>query len=523
LGSDRYVLAIDQGTTGTRAIIFNEDGLPVANGISYREHRQIYPRPGWVEHDPLEIWNNTKKVVHEAIKNSGINPKKIVSIGITNQRETVVVWDTRTGQPLYNAIVWQDRRTADISEKLKRNYGELIHRKTGLIPDPYFSATKIMWLMNNIEGLRTRLERGEAVVGTIDSWLVWQLTHGVRDVPTLEKGGAHVTDYSNASRTMLFNIEKLEWDNELLEIMGKIPEAALPLLMPSSHKECYGHTGPEASKLIGAEIPVCSIIGDQQAALIGQAGFNKSDMKATYGTGTFILVNTGKDIVYSRRGLLTTVYYSIRPRDAYYAIEGSIFATGAAIQWLRDGLKIIEVPGEVDALAEAAKDTGGVYFVPAFTGLGAPYWDPYARGLIIGLTRATERRHIVRAVMESIAYMTRDVVEVIREESGLEITALKTDGGVSKSDFLMQFLADILGIEVLRPLVKETTSLGAAFLAGIAGGLWKNVEDVKRLWRPEKVFKPSMEPEKRDKLYSGWRAALRRALGWAREVPWAYS
>ena len=517
-----YVLAIDQGTTGTRAILFDEKANIVKHGWSYREHKQLYPRPGWVEHDPLEIWENVKAVVREAIEKSKVNPRDIVAIGVTNQRETIVIWDPRTGEPLYNAIVWQDRRTAPISDKLKKEYGNVIHERTGLIPDPYFSATKIMWLLRNKPGLRERLERGEALLGTIDSWIIWRLTRGGRSIATPEKGGSHITDYSNASRTMLFNIRTLDWDDELLEIMDRIPRVSLPEPRPSSDKECYGYVGPEAARIIGAEVPVCGDAGDQQAALFGQAGFKAGAVKATYGTGTFILMNTGNNIVYSKKGLLTTVFYSMRRGEAQYAIEGSVFATGAAIQWLRDGLKIIEVPGEVDPLAEAAKDTGGVYFVPALTGLGAPYWDPYARGLIIGITRSTERRHIVRAVLESIAYTTRDVLEIMKTESRLELGRLRVDGGVTKSEFLMQFLADILGIEVQLPVIKETTSLGAAFLAGIAAGLWKSIGEVEKLWRVEKTYMPRMPQETREKLYKGWKAAVKRALGWAREVSWAY-
>ncbi len=517
-----YVLAIDQGTTGTRALIFDESGNIVKNSWSYKEHRQIYPRPGWVEHDPIEIWENTKLVIREAIRNSGVDPREIAAIGVTNQRETIVVWDTRTGAPLYNAIVWQDRRTAPLSDKLREEYGEVIHRKTGLVPDPYFSATKIMWLLKNVPRLRERLEKGEAVLGTMDSWIIWRLTRGGKNIATGSKNGSHVTDYSNASRTMLFNIEKLDWDDDLLEIMGKVPRHSLPEPRPSIDNECYGYLGPEAREVVGAELPVCGDAGDQQAALFGQAGFMPGSVKATYGTGTFILMNTGKNIVFSKKGLLTTIFYSMSRGEAVYALEGSIFATGAAIQWLRDGLKIIEVPGEVDPLAEAAPDTGGVYFVPALVGLGAPYWDPYARGLLIGITRSTERRHVVRAVLESIAYLTRDVLDLMIKESGLRLEVLRVDGGVSKSNFLMQFLADILGVEIQRPFIKETTSLGAAFLAGLATGVWRSLDEIRAIWRAEKVFKPRMDPSTRDKLYSGWRAAVKRALGWAKEVSWAY-
>ncbi len=519
----KYVLAIDQGTTGTRAMLFTYDGLPVPGGWAYLEHRQIYPRPGWVEHDPIEIWENTKAVIKKVIEQTKIDPREIAAIGVTNQRETTVIWDPRTGKPVYNAIVWQCRRTAPLVDYLRKNHFDTIKRKTGLVPDPYFSSTKIWWLLDNVPGLREKAKKGEVVFGTIDTWIIWNLTRGNRDVMTPERGGAHVTDYSNASRTMLFDIHKLDWDDELLEIQGKIPREILPLPRPSSDREIYGYTGPEVSQLLGGvELPVCGDAGDQQAALFGQVGFDIGEVKATYGTGSFILLNTGDRPVESRHGLLTTVFYSLEKGKATYALEGSIFVTGAAIQWLRDGLKIIEVSAEVNPLAEAAEDTGGVYFVPAFVGLGAPYWDMYARGLIIGITRSTERKHIARAALESIAYLTRDVIEAMVADTGLRIPRLKVDGGAARSNFLMQFQANILGIEVWRPVVFETTSLGAAYLAGLAVGFWKSLDEVRKNWKVEKVFRPSMDPEKREKLYRGWKAAVKRALGWAKEVPWAY-
>jgi glycerol kinase len=523
LAGRSLVLAIDQGTTGTRVIVFDEDGLPVKGAWAYREHKQVFPRPGWVEHDPEEIWLNVKACIREALERGRIDPGDIASIGVTNQRETVVVWDPRTGKPVYNAIVWQDRRTARIVDWLKSEHLEAIRGKTGLVPDSYFSSTKIWWIFDNVPGVREKAEKGEVLVGTIDAWVIWNLTRGSRDVLTPERSGAHVTDYSNASRTMLFNIHRLEWDSELLELQGRIPEHVLPLPRPSSDREFYGYTGPEVSALFGGRsIPVAGDAGDQQAALFGQAGFKEGDVKATYGTGTFVLFNTGRSPVASRHGLLTTVYYSLEPGKAYYALEGSIFVSGAAIQWLRDGLKIIEVPGEVEPLAEAAGDTGGVYFVPAFTGLGAPYWDQYARGLIIGITRGTERRHIARAALEAIAYLTRDVIEAMESDTGKRIEVLRVDGGVSRSDFLLQFQADILGVTVVRPVVYETTSLGAAFLAGLATGVWKSLEELAGKWRAERVFKPKMSQRERERLYNGWKAAVKRAMGWAREVPWAY-
>jgi glycerol kinase len=504
-------------------MLFDEEGAPVERAWAYREHRQIYPRPGWVEHDPLEIWLNTKACIREVLEKTGVDPGSIAAIGVTNQRETVVVWEKETGRPVYNAIVWQDRRTAREVDYLRSNYFELIKRKTGLVPDSYFSSTKLWWLLDNVPGLRERAAKGEVLAGTVDTWLIWNLTRGSRDVLTPEMGGAHVTDYSNASRTMLFDIARLEWSADLLEVQGRIPPDFLPLPRPSSDRAFYGYTGPEVSGLFGGRsIPVAGDAGDQQAALFGQAGFREGDVKCTYGTGNFLLMNTGDRPVYSEHNLLATVYYSTEPGKAKYALEGSVFVTGAAIQWLRDGLKIIEVSAEVNPLAEAAEDTGGVYFVPAFTGLGAPYWDPYARGLIIGLTRGTERRHIARAVLESIAYLTRDVVEVMEAETGRRISELRVDGGASRSDFLMQFQADILGVRVVRPVVLETTSLGVAYLAGLAAGLWRGVDELAGKWRPGRVFEPRMDPEKRERLYKGWKEAVKRALGWAREVPWAY-
>lgn len=504
-------------------MLFTREGVPVRGGWAYFEHTQIYPKPGWVEHDPIEIWEKTKACIVEVLERTGVNPREIEAIGVTNQRETIVVWDPRTGHPLYNAIVWQDRRTVKEVEYLRRNYQKAIREKTGLIPDCYFSGTKIWWLLENMPGLREKAEGGGVIVGTIDTWIVWNLTRGSKDVLTPEIGGAHVTDYSNASRTMLFNIHKLDWDDELLEIQGRIPSHILPVPRPTVEKTSYGYTGPEVSKLMGGvSLPVTAMVGDQQAALFGQAGFEVGDVKCTYGTGNFILMNTGRQPIESKHGLLTTVYYSIEERKAEYALEGSVFVTGAAIQWLRDGLKVIKEASEVNELAEAVSDTGGVYFVPAFTGLGAPYWDPYARGMIIGITRGTNTKHLARAVLESIAYLTRDVVEIMVRETGQRIRLLKADGGASKSDFLMQFQADILGVRVVRPLVHETTALGAAYLAGLATGFWKDLDEIKANWKVEKEFVPKMDPNVRERLYVGWKAAVRRALEWAKEVPWAY-
>ena len=519
---EEFILVVDQGTTGTRAALVSRDGSII--GYAYHEHAQIYPKPSWVEHDPLEIWEKVKLTIKEVVERTKVDPRSIAAIGVTNQRETTVIWDPRNGQPAYNAIVWQDRRTSQMVDYLRQNYLDLIQERTGLIPDAYFSGTKIWWLLDNVPGLRDRAKRGEVVFGTIDTWIIWNLTRGSRDVATPERGGAHVTDYSNASRTMIFNIHRLDWDDELLEVEGKIPRDILPLPRPSSDRGIYGYTGPEVSSKLfnGVSIPVCGDAGDQQAALFGQAGFDVGEVKSTYGTGNFILMNIGDSPVKSRSGLLTTVYYSLEEGKAKYALEGSIFVTGAAVQWLRDGLKIIEVSDEVEPLAASAPDTGGVYFVPAFVGLGAPYWDQYARGLIIGITRSTERKHIARAILESIAYLTRDVLEAMVADAGIKIPRIKVDGGAAKNNFLMQFQADITGIEVWRPMTFETTSLGAGYLAGLAVGLWGGLDEIRRNWRLDRVFKPRMDPELRERLYRGWRAAVQRALGWAKEVPWAY-
>ncbi len=521
--SEKVVMSIDQGTTGSRVSLYKHDGTPYPNGWCYVEHSQAYPKPGWVEHDPVEIWLNIKHCIRNVLDKTRVKPGEIVAIGVTNQRETVVAWNPKTGRPVSNAIVWQDRRTAKLVDHLRENFLKDIVEKTGLIPDSYFSSTKIWWMLENIQGLREKALKGEVVFGTIDTWIIWNLTSGSRDVQTPEYNGAFVTDYSNASRTMLFNIHRLAWDEDLAEIQGKIPVEALALPRPSSDKDVYGWTGPEVSSLFeGLSKPVTGDAGDQQAALLGQAGFEAYDVKCTYGTGNFILMNTGENKVRSKSGLLATILYSVEPGKAVYALEGSVFITGAAIQWLRDGLKIIEVSGEVNPLAEAAEDTGGTYFIPAFTGLGAPYWDPYARGMIIGLTRGTGRRHIARAVLESIAYLTRDVVEAMSNDTGRRVEKLKADGGASRSDFLLQFQSDILNAIVIRPFVQETTSLGAAYLAGLAVGFWRSISEVEKNWRMEKEFSPRMSREVGERLYSGWKAAVKRSLGWAREVPWAY-
>lgn len=493
----RYVLALDQGTTSSRAILFDEAGVVVA--VGQQEFGQMYPRPGWVEHDANEIWSSQLAVAREALRRANARPDEVAAIGITNQRETTVLWDRRTGEPVAPAIVWQDRRTAAACDWLKANGIEaMVREKTGLVLDPYFSATKIAWLLDNIDGLRQRAERGDIAFGTVDAWLVYRLTGGRR----------HVTDYSNASRTMLFNIHRLDWDDELLRELGRIPRAMLPQVRPSS--EMYGETAPE---LFGAAIPIGGIAGDQQAALFGQACFDGGMAKNTYGTGSFLLMNTGSTPVISQHGLLTTVAWGI-DGAVEYALEGSVFVTGAAIQWLRDEVGLIGSAADSEALATSVDDTAGVYLVPAFAGLGAPHWDPYARGILVGLTRGTGRAHIVRAALESIAYQTKDIVHAMEQDAGIPLRALRVDGGASVNDFLMQFQADVLGVPVERPAVTETTALGAAYLAGLATGFWASRDDIKTQWQLQQRFEPTMEEQRRDELVRGWRKAVERALRW---------
>ena len=505
-----YVGALDQGTTGTRFMVFDHDGTPMAR--AYREHRQFFPRAGWVEHDPEEIWRNTLAVVADALHQAGPKAERIIAIGVTNQRETTVVWDAHRGKPLHNAIVWQDRRTADRCRELDRDgWTERIRAKTGLPPDPYFSATKLEWLLRNVPDLRNHAREGRALFGTVDSWLIYKMT------------GAHVTDPTNASRTMLFNLHTLDWDEELLELFG-VPRAMLPSVRPSS--EVYGAFDLTAAAG-GSErrnVPVAGDLGDQQAALFGQAGFEAGATKNTYGTGSFLLRNTGDEPVPSKHGILTTVAYSLPGRPVSYALEGSVFITGAAVQWLRDGLKVIRQAAETEALAASVPDTGGVYFVPAFAGLGAPYWKPYARGTIVGLTRGTTLAHLVRAALEAIAYQSRDVVEAMNadvgagtsEEAGAPgAAALKVDGGAVRNGFLCQFQSDILGAPVVRPTVEETTALGAAYAAGLAVGYWKDLAEIARLWKAERTFEPQLGAERREQLYAGWRQAVTCALTWA--------
>ena len=489
----KFVLSLDEGTTSARAIIFDRESNIL--GIGQYEFPQHYPKPGWVEHNPEEIWEAQFRAIKTALERAKIEPNQIAAIGVTNQRETTIVWD-RKGKPLYNAIVWQCRRTAEMVEEIKREYGDMIRQKTGLVPDAYFSASKLKWLLDNVPGLREKAEKGEVLFGTVDTFLIYRLT------------GEHVTDYSNASRTMLFNIKRLDWDDELLEIFG-IPRDILPEVRESS--EVYGYTRRD---LLGAEIPVSGDAGDQQAALFGQAGFETGMVKATYGTGSFILANTGKTVRYSNN-LLTTIAWGLKGKVTY-ALEGSIFVTGAAVQWLRDGIKIIRHASETEELAEKLESNEGVYFVPAFVGLGAPYWDQFARGLIIGITRGTGREHLARATLEAIAYLTRDVIEEMEKLVGIK--ELRVDGGATANDFLMAFQADILNRRVVRPVVKETTALGAAYLAGLAVDYWESLEEIERLWKVEKVFEPKMDEETREKLYRGWKEAVKRAMGWAKVV-----
>ncbi|MEM2850014.1 MAG: glycerol kinase GlpK, partial [Candidatus Bathyarchaeia archaeon] len=477
------ILALDEGTTSARAILF--DGESNVLGLGQYGFSQIYPHPGWVEHDPDEVWDAQVKAIREAFVNARIEPSRVATVGVTNQRETTIIWDRSTGRPVYNAVVWQCRRTADLVEDLKRNYGELFKAKTGLIPDSYFSGPKVKWLLDNVPGLKGRACRGEVLFGTVDSFLIWRLTGGKK----------HVIDYSNASRTMMFNIHSLDWDDELLEVLD-VPDCILP--EPVSSSQIYGYTDPG---VFGASVPVSGDLGDQQAALFGQVAFREGMAKCTYGTGSFLLVNTGVKPYRSER-LLTTVAWGLR-RAATYALEGSIFISGAVIQWLKESLELVDDFSELEALASSVKSSEGVFFVPAFVGLGAPYWDQYARGLIIGLTRGTTRAHLARAALEAIAFLTRDVVEAVCE-AGIRIGGLRVDGGASKNDLLMQIQADLLGLEVVRPRVLETTSLGVAYMAGLAVDYWSGLQEISSMWRVERVFKPTMGEAERDRLYRAW-------------------
>jgi glycerol kinase len=492
----KYVLALDQGTTSSRAIIFDNSGSIV--GTAQKEFTQIYPKPGWVEHDPMEIWGTQSGVAREVMDRCGVKAEDIAAIGITNQRETTVVWDKNTGKPVYNAIVWQCRRTASICDNLKeKGLAPSIQKKTGLVVDAYFSGTKVKWILDNVEGARQKAQAGELLFGNIDTWLIWNLTGGA----------VHVTDYSNASRTMLFNINNLKWDADILKELD-IPESMLPEAKPSS---ClYGYTLKE---LFGSKIPISGAAGDQQAALFGQACFAPGMAKNTYGTGSFMLMNTGEKLVNSNNGLLTTIAWGLNDK-VEYALEGSIFITGAAVQWLRDEMKIIDNAAASEAMASAVPDTNGVYVVPAFVGLGAPYWDMYARGAVLGLTRGANRNHLVRATLESIAYQTRDVLEAMQDDSKITLKSLKVDGGAVANAFLMQFQSDILGVPVDRPVVTETTALGAAYLAGLAVGYWTSKDEIAKKWKVDKTFVPDMPESDRKNKYTGWKKAVSKALKW---------
>lgn len=492
----KYIMALDQGTTSSRCILYDKQGRQIS--VAQKEFTQIYPNPGWVEHDAMEIWSTQVGVAQEALSMVDATYENIGAIGITNQRETTIVWDKNTGEPVHNAIVWQCRRTAAFCDELKsRELADLFREKTGLFIDAYFSATKILWILDHVPGTRERAEAGDLLFGTVETWLIWKLT----------RGKVHVSDYSNAARTMLFNIHDLKWDKEILEILN-IPESMLPRVAPSS--QVYGETAPT---VFGGPIPIAGAAGDQQAALFGQTCFKQGEGKNTYGTGCFMLMNTGEKPVFSKHGLLTTIAWGIDGK-VYYALEGSVFVAGATIQWLRDELKIIEKASDSEWMAKEVKDTNGVYLVPAFVGLGAPYWDPYARGTLMGLTRGANRYHIVRAALEAMAYQTNDVLKAMEVDSGTTLTALKVDGGACANDFLMQFQADIINVPVARPISIETTSLGAAYLAGLAVGYWANKDEIIENWQISKVFQPEMKEAEREKLLYGWKKAVQASLGW---------
>ena len=492
----KYLLALDQGTTSSRAIIFDHQQNVI--GVSQKEFTQLYPREGWVEHDPMEIWASQYGVMMEAIAQSGISPGDIAGIGITNQRETTILWDRDTGRPVYNAIVWQCRRTADIVDGiLEQGLGEHIRSATGLVPDAYFSSSKIKWILDNVEGVRERAKRGEILFGTVDTWLLWKLTGGA----------VHLTDYTNASRTMLYDIHKLRWDETLLNALD-IPAEILPEVRPSS--EVYGYT-----EIQGHKVPISGMAGDQQAALFGQACFKPGEAKNTYGTGCFLLMNTGNTPCISKNGLITTIGIGMK-EGIEYALEGSVFVGGAVIQWLRDEMRFFAESRDAEYYAEKAPDNGGVYFVPAFTGLGAPYWDMYARGSIVGITRGTKREHIIRAAQESIAYQVADLVLAMEGDTGIAMQDLRADGGASRDMFLMQFQADILQKAVHRPAIRETTALGAAYLAGLSTGVWRDRKEISKLWLEDRAFEPHMDKEHSAALMEDWHRAVERSKGWAR-------
>jgi glycerol kinase len=491
------ILALDQGTTSSRAVVFDENSR--VRAFAQREITQHFPQPGWVEHDPAEIWSTQYETAREALRSAGVQARDVAAIGITNQRETALLWDRATGEPLSNAIVWQDRRTAARCDALReRGVSEVVARRTGLVLDPYFSATKLAWMLDTIAGARERARSGELAFGTVDSWLIWNLTQGER----------HVTDVTNASRTMLFDIHDLRWSEELLQTFD-IPQAVLPDVLP-----CTADFG--VTTLFDTPIRLSGVAGDQQAALLGQAGFTAGLAKNTYGTGSFLMLNTGDRAVRSSEGLLTTIAFAFTPGRATYALEGSVFITGAAVQWLRDGLQIVSDASQIEALAREVPDNGGVYFVPAFAGMGAPYWDPYARGILTGLTRGTTRAHIARAALEAMGYQCADVIAAMQRDSGLALSELRVDGGASRNALAMQFQADILGVPVVRPAVVETTALGAAYLAGLHAGVWDTPAQLAQHWREDARFEPAMQDAPRSLLMDGWHRAVERSRGWAR-------
>ncbi|KAF1243995.1 glycerol kinase [Streptococcus agalactiae] len=497
---EKYIMAIDQGTTSSRAIIFNKKGEKIAS--SQKEFPQIFPQAGWVEHSANQIWNSVQSVIAGAFIESSIKPGQIEAIGITNQRETTVVWDKKTGLPIYNAIVWQSRQTAPIADQLKQEgHTNMIHEKTGLVIDAYFSATKVRWILDHVPGAQERAEKGELLFGTIDTWLVWKLTDGL----------VHVTDYSNAARTMLYNIKELKWDDEILELLN-IPKAMLPEV--KSNSEVYGKTTP--FHFYGGEVPISGMAGDQQAALFGQLAFEPGMVKNTYGTGSFIIMNTGEEMQLSQNNLLTTIGYGINGK-VHYALEGSIFIAGSAIQWLRDGLRMIETSSESEGLAQSSTSDDEVYVVPAFTGLGAPYWDSNARGSVFGLTRGTSKEDFVKATLQSIAYQVRDVIDTMQVDSGIDIQQLRVDGGAAMNNLLMQFQADILGIDIARAKNLETTALGAAFLAGLSVGYWESMDELKELNATGQLFQATMNESRKEKLYKGWRKAVKATQVFAQE------
>lgn len=495
----KYVMALDAGTTSNRCILFNEKGEICS--MAQKEFTQYFPKPGWVEHDPGEIWSTQLAVARQAMNEIHASASDIAAIGITNQRETAIVWDKNTGKPVYNAIVWQCRRTSEYCDSLKeKGLTEMFQKKTGLVIDAYFSGTKVKWILDHVEGARERANRGELLFGTVETWLIWKLT----------KGAVHVTDYSNASRTMLFNINTLKWDDEILKELD-IPKSMLPQAKPSS--EIYGETDPS---FFGGRIPIAGAAGDQQAALFGQTCFEKGEAKNTYGTGCFLLMNTGETPVFSKNGLVTTIAWGI-DGTVHYALEGSVFVAGAAIQWLRDELRLIDSASDTEYLAQKVEDSNGCYVVPAFTGLGAPYWDQYARGTIVGLTRGVNKYHIIRATLESIAYQAHDVIKAMEADAGIRLNGLKVDGGASANDFLMQTQADMIQAPVKRPSCVETTAMGAAYLAGLAVGYWRDQEEVRANWSIDRTFEPEITVEEQEKRMKGWKKAVRYSFNWAKE------